>query len=160
MRFVTDGMLGRLTRWLRLLGHDVVYLKDVIDTELLEVAKEEGRILLTKDVALFKKAKKQSMESHLVDGKNEIEKLANIAEHYSIKLNVDVTISRCSTCNSSIREVKKTEIERKVPSTTFETYHKFWICNGCGKIYWQGGHWNKIEEILTKTRMMLKIKNL
>ncbi len=159
MRFVTDGMLGRLTRWLRLLGHDVIYLKDSIDTELLEVAKEECRILLTNDVALFRKAKKQGLESHLVEGKDEIEKLSNIAEHYSIELNIDVTISRCSICNSCIREVKKSKIKKKVPSTTFKTYDKFWICDGCGKIYWRGGHWDKIEETLMKTRMIFKTKN-
>lgn len=158
MRFVSDGMLGRLTRWLRLLGYDVTYLNDFSDARILEVAEEEGRILLTNDVALYRSAKRRSVEALLVEGKNEAERLADLAKRLNIVLDVDATVSRCPACNSTIKEIERSGVKGKVPPNTFKMHDQFWVCPRCGKVYWQGGHWKKIEEILAKARTILEEK--
>ena len=158
MRFVSDGMLGRLTRWLRLLGYDVTYLNDFSDARILEIAEEEGRVLLTNDVALYRSARRRDVEAYLVEGENEAERLANMARRLGIVLDVDTTVSRCPACNSTIEMIEKSEVEGKVPPNTLKMYDEFWVCRGCGKIYWQGGHWKKIEEALAEARVKLEEK--
>jgi uncharacterized protein with PIN domain len=158
MRFIADGMLGKLARWLRLLGCDVEYFKNISDERLIEEAKETNRILLTCDLQLYKRAVSKRVEAFIVEGKNQPEKLANMSRRFNFPLKINVEVSRCPTCNSKIRRVDKKEIEGKVPSTTFKRYRRFWMCDGygCGKIYWQGGHWNKIHEILREANKYLK----
>jgi len=152
MKFVLDGMLGRLTRWLRLLGYDSKYSGDSQDDELLKIAIKEKRILLTNDTALYRQARKQGLQSYLTSGDDETERLANIARDLKIDLNIDVSVSRCPTCNSSIFETEHFKVKGKVSSRTFNSYHQFWMCSGCGKIYWRGSHWKKIEETLRAAR--------
>lgn len=157
MKFLADGMIGRLTRWMRLIGCDVEYLNDMPDDQLLRRAASEHRILLTCDVALYRNAVAKGVEAFLVSGKDQAEKLARVAKRFDLRLEVNTSISRCPSCGSSIKKVAKTEIERKIPLTTFKAYNEFWICNnqGCGKVYWQGSHWKKIDEVLTRANKLL-----
>jgi uncharacterized protein with PIN domain len=156
MRFVLDGMLGRLTRWLRLLGYDAKYPGDSPDEELLRIAEKEDRILLTNDTVLYRRARKQGLRSYLAGGSNESERLANVARNLDVNLNIDVSVSRCPTCNASIFEVDRFRVKGKVSAKTFNSYRRFWICSGCGKIYWRGSHWKKIEEMLRAARERIR----
>ncbi|MEJ2242600.1 MAG: DUF5615 family PIN-like protein [Candidatus Bathyarchaeota archaeon] len=67
MKFITDGMLGKITRWLRMLGHDVNYFRSTDDKKLVELAKKEKRVLLTRDRELVKRAKGLGAEAVLVE---------------------------------------------------------------------------------------------
>lgn len=157
MRFVVDEMLGRSSRWLRLLGCEVKYFK-AADDKFLEIAEKENRILLTRDLELIRRAKSRGLEAFYVEGEDEAEKLANISRRFNIKLEVDTSVSRCPTCNSPIKKVEKSEVLDKVPMGTLEHYDEFWMCLGCGKVYWQGGHWKKINETLARAKELLKTK--
>lgn len=156
MRFIADGMLGKLTRWLRMLGHDVEYSNSLDDDELIDAAKEEERVLLTKDVSLYQKASIKSVKAFLVEGRTEYEKLAELSRKYNLKLEIDVSDSRCPKCNSRIRPVRKEEILEKIPESTSKFYNEFWACQNCGKIYWQGSHWKRINETLSQAKQVLK----
>lgn len=151
MKFVVDEMLGRSSRWLRMLGYETKYFK-ASDNDLLEVAKRENRILLTRDLELFRRAKSRGLETFFVEGKDEAEKLANVSRRFNIKLEINVTSSRCPACNSLVKHVEKTEVSDKVPEGSLKHYNEFWMCTGCGKVYWQGRHWKKINETLSKAR--------
>jgi len=157
MKFLADGMIGRLARWMRLIGCDVEYLNDIPDDQLLRRAASMHRILLTCDVALYRNAVAKGVDAFLVSGKDQAEKLAKVAKRFDLPLEVNTNISRCPTCGSSIRKVPKAEIKGKIPSTTFKAYSEFWICNSqdCGKVYWQGSHWKKIDEVLTRANKLL-----
>ena len=155
MRFVLDEMLGRSSRWLRILGYEVKYLKSS-DDDLLEVAKRENRILLTRDLELFRRAKTQGLEVFFVEGKDEAEKLANVSKRFNIKLEINMATSHCPTCGSLIKRIEKSEVLNKIPKETLKHYDKFWMCTSCGKVYWQGGHWKKINETLSRAK---KLKN-
>ena len=100
MKFVADGMLGSLSRWLRMMGHDVEYSASFDDDKLLALAKEEGRVLLTRDLELYKRSTARGIDAFYVEGKNEAERLAAIAGRFGIGLEVDLRTSRCPHATS------------------------------------------------------------
>jgi uncharacterized protein with PIN domain len=154
MRFVLDGMLGKLTRWLRMMGHDALYLNDVRDQDLVANAVRENRILLTSDVALYRLATARGADAYLVKGRTEAERLAALASRFRLDLSVDSADSRCPVCGSPLRVVSKEEVMGKIPAATFNAFNEFWICSNseCGKVYWQGSHWKNINAVLEKAR--------
>ncbi len=160
MDFLLDGMLGKLTRWLRIIGCNALYLNDKSDHELLVLAKEHSLILLTSDEELFRTAISRGIQSFLVIGHTEPEKLAEIAKRYDLNLRINTTISRCPVCGSTIRETSKNDVRDSVPPATFKIYQSFWLCTNpaCAKVYWQGSHWKKIEQTLENARKILDIK--
>jgi uncharacterized protein with PIN domain len=137
-----------------MLGCDVKYSK-ASDSDLLEIAKNENRILLTRDTELFHRAKARGLNVFFVDGKNESEKLANISKHFNIKLEIDMSKSRCPLCGFSLKTVRKSYVLNKLPTETIKRHENFWKCTNCEKIYWQGGHWKNINETLTKAKKLL-----
>lgn len=156
LKFLTDGMLGKLTRWLRMLGHDVEYSKTLDDDQLITEAKEQGRVLLTRDLKLYRRATNHGTETFLVEGTTEDEKLADLARRFNLKLEIDVAVSYCPKCNTRIIPISKDEVADQVPNTTFTYYTEFWKCPKCGQIYWQGAHWKRIDSTLTKAKKILK----
>lgn len=156
MKFVADGMLGRLTRWLRLLGYDTEYLNVMEDKQLLAIAKDEKRILLTHDLQLYKQATAKGSDAFYVEGQTQAEKLACIAKRYSLKLSVDMTKSRCPKCNAQVKHVTKRDVDGRVEKNTYARYEDFWICPKCRQVYWQGAHWAKIRTMLEKAAEILK----
>jgi len=152
LRFVADGMLGKLTRWLRMLGYDVEYFNMLDDDELIEVAKSERRILLTRDLRLYQKASTKGVQAFLIEGKTRHEKLAELAKRYSLRLEIDAANSRCPQCNSNIREVQKEQVLDRIPQSTSRFYDGFWECVNCGKVYWRGSHWKRINITLNRAK--------
>lgn len=156
-RFLLDGMLGKLSRWLRLFGFDALYSRALSDEELINLALEEKQILLTRDVDLYKRAKRKGVETFLVKGRSEAEELAEIVMHIGGE-NVEQTESRCPRCGAFLKSIEKREVQGKVPSKTYEVYEDFWVCDKCGQIYWRGAHWKNIEQILKKANKILQNK--
>lgn len=152
LRLLTDGMLGKLTRWLRMLGHDVEYAGSTDDKELIKKAKEENRILLTRDVELYRQGVAKGVEAFLIEKPNQTANLANLAKRFNFKLEVSMKTSRCPKCNSKIKAVSKVNINDKIPSSTSSNYDEFWQCQGCGQVYWRGAHWKRIEKTLTEAK--------
>jgi uncharacterized protein with PIN domain len=155
LKFLTDGMLGKLTRWLRLLGYNVKYSRSLNDEQLIEIAKKEKRILLTRDLKLYRQATVQKINSFFVERTTEAKKLASLAKHFNLNLDFDVIVSRCPKCNSQIKPIAKNEIAGKVPETTASYYNEFWKCPNCEKIYWQGAHWKRINKTLEEAKEIL-----
>jgi len=145
-------MLGKLTRWLRILGYDTKYTADLDDKALIELARLEGRVLLTRDVELCRLATSRRLDHLLVEGKSGAERLAALSRAYGITLKLDPNTSRCPKCNTRIKPTKKDLIRQSLPAATTRAFEEFWKCPACGKIYWQGAHWRKILETLDKAR--------
>jgi len=139
-----------------MLGYDVVYFNDLDDDRLIATAAEEDRVLLTRDVRLFRKASVVGVEAFLVKGGSEIEKLAELARGFGLRLEMDVESSRCPKCNAGIRSVSKEEVEDRIPESTSRFYDEFWICEGCGQVYWRGSHWRRISRTLDEARRMVE----
>ncbi len=152
MKLVTDGMLGKLTRWLRMLGHNVKYANNLDDRTLIKIAKTEKRTLLTRDLELFQQATGQHAEAFLVEGKNGAERLAALSKRFGLNLQLNPDASRCPKCNAKIKPTKKDRIAERIPSSTKTFYEKFWECPRCGKVYWQGAHWKRIIKTLSEAK--------
>jgi len=157
MRFIIDGMLGSLNRWLRMIGYETDYVKDKPDNDLVDCAVQSSSILLTADKELHRTAIARGVDSYLVTEENEAERLAVLARRYNLRLYIDPNLSKCPACGCPIKEVAKSDIELSVPSTTFKTYQSFWRCSNptCVKIYWHGSHWRRIEQTLELARKIV-----
>ena len=156
MKFIADGMLGKLTRWLRMLGYDVRYSNKLDDAQLITIAKEEGRILLTRDLELYQQATAKGVDAFYLEGKTEEEKLAELAKRFRIKLDIDMATSRCPKCNTQVKSIQREKVADKVEKNTLAYYNEFWECPKCGQIYWQGSHWKRIRKTLETAEEILK----
>ncbi len=149
-KFVADSMLGKLARWLRMSGYDVVYSNDLEDEELLELAASEGRVLLTRDRVLYQRAVKRKVDVELVTSNDFVERLRQIREKRKLTICGSPAYSRCPVCNGELEKVEKKEIEGEVPEGVFEANVDFWRCKACKKVYWEGSHWEKIRDVVKK----------
>ena len=159
MKFIVDGMLGKLSRWLRILGHNVKYSNNLDDAQLLTIARKDRRILLTRDFELYQHATAKGMDAFYVEGDAGEEKLAALAKRFGVNLDIDMTISRCPKCNTKVKPIAKEEAAGKVEKSTFENYDEFWKCPKCGQIYWQGAHWTRIRRTLEAAQEILENSN-
>ncbi len=127
-------MLGKLARWLRMLGQDVLYNIELNDSELLEVAKKENRVLLTKDLELYKRAITRGTNAFYIEDEIESDRLAKIAQRYSLTLAVDMEKSHCPVCNTKLKVTPKEQLTNELEKNTLTYYDKFWKCPNCGQI--------------------------
>jgi len=155
VKFVADGMLGNLARWLRMMGHDVIYSATSEDDELMTIAQKEVRILLTRDLELFQRCMSKGIDAFYVEGANEAERLAELAERFKFPLTIKMEMSRCPKCNTQLLSAPKDSVAGKVEEKTYAYYSEFWQCPGCGQVYWQGAHWNKICATLSDAEKIL-----
>ncbi len=151
-------MLGKLARWLRMLGYDVRYSNDLVDPHLLSTAEDEKRILLTRDSELCKHAIVRGIDVLCLTGKTGAEKLAELNRRYQVRLEIDMQKSRCPKCNTAIKPISRQKASKKVKRNTFEHYKEFWECPTCSKVYWQGAHWTRIRRTLDAARTISQKK--
>jgi uncharacterized protein len=152
VKFLADGMLGGLARWLRMLGQDVLYSTKLSDNELLSLSKAESRVLLTRDFELYKRAIGRGLEVFYVEGKRESDRLAEVTKRYGLSLEIDMNKSHCPLCNTPIKVASKEELKDKLQPNTYRYYNQFWQCPNCGQIYWQGAHWKQISNTITQSQ--------
>lgn len=143
-------MLGKLTRWLRMLGQDVIYSVQLDDNQLLGLAKAESRVLLTKDLQLYRRAIGRGLDAFYVEGKTEPVRLAEVARRYGLELAVDMFKSNCPVCNTPLEVADKGGLNELLESNTYKHYELFWRCPNCGQIYWQGAHWKQIINTMSE----------
>ena len=139
MRFICDEMFGSLARWMRIIGQDTLYLRDVDDDEIIEVAAAEGRFLLTRDKELHRR-----YPYSLYINENDLDKQLSIVID-SLDLEIECERGRCTVCNGELQESKKADVEEDVPEFTFSNQERFYRCQDCKKVYWRGSHWENIR---------------
>jgi uncharacterized protein with PIN domain len=148
-RFVADGHLGKLSRNLRLLGFDVAYDNQAHDPDLLEVMRREARALLTRDRRLLMHAVVQDGYCPRSDDPNE--QTIEVIRRFNLEREIK-PFTRCLQCNGILQPVDKAEIIDQLEPLTRIFYEEFRWCTGCGKIFWRGSHFAKLEGILERFR--------
>jgi len=142
VKLICDHMLGSLARWLRFMGHDTAYPKAMDDRDLIRKAREEDRVLLTRDKELAARfAGAIVVRSDVLEA--QIREVAS-----ALPLRVLDPLSRCSVCNTPIEPASLEAVRDLVPEGVLARERAFWRCPTCGKVYWQGSHWDKMIERL------------
>ena len=138
-------MLGTLAKWLRIYGFDTFYAsRDMDDPEVLEISKKENRILISRDKNLIIAARRENLKTIEISTTDLDEQISIVLGN--IKPDKTKILSRCIICNAKVEDIKKQNVEDKVPEKVFKNKEKFWLCKNCNKIYWQGSHYEKMFE--------------
>jgi len=149
IKFLADRMLGKLVKWLRILGYDTAYPSFDNDLSLILTARQEGRILLTRDVNLIKR--RNICDFLFIRGDHWEEQLAGIIKGLKLEIDLNSKIfSRCSLCNTHTKDIDKKEVKTHVPPYVFLTQNKFVYCPSCKKYYWRGTHWQRMAKKIKK----------
>jgi len=140
-------MLGRLARWMRFLGLDTLYFRDIKDSRLIRIAREQDRVILTRDTRLIQI---RGVNNYLlIKADDSFHQLIEVIN--TLKLSQFNPLSRCVACNGILTKVMdKQKIKDSVPEFIFLNIHDFLECTECGKIYWEGSHPRKFKEKLDK----------
>ena len=149
-RFIVDANVGRLARWLRIMGYDALFLPGVEDADLVRLALAEGRAILTRDRLVMRRRAIASgrVSALLIGGDRLGEQLRQVVEAYG--LNASGGFSRCVECNEPLVTVERGEARGRVPDYVFATQETFVECPSCTRLYWRGTHWrNMVRELAT-----------
>ncbi len=148
-RFVLDAHLGRLAAYLRLLGFDALYRNDYADEELARISQEEGRILLTRDRGLLKRS--AVTHGYAIRETASKTQVREVLRRFDLFRAIE-PFTRCLACNGRLEPVEKAAVLAQLPEETRRYYEEFWQCQGCGKVYWQGSHYEKMREFVEEIR--------
>ncbi len=145
MKFIVDSMLGRLAKWLRIIGCDTLYFQEISDREFVSIALKEDRFILTRDTLLVKR--KNVKDYLLVEGDHFRDQLCFVVKRLNLNPNAGI-LTRCIWCNSPLEDVYKNDIKLRVPDYVFETQDLFRMCQLCNKVYWGATHRDRIKQEL------------
>ncbi len=147
-RFVADAMLGRLARWLRILGYDAEYFPGD-DDELIRRAERNGRILLTRDTHLLRR---RGLPPHLfIESDWVMEQVGQVVSALHLNPALPPT-HRCSCCNVVLEPRDKADVAGLVPEFVWTHHEEFRACPRCQRIYWAGTHRRHMEEAIRRLR--------
>ncbi len=142
--FVVDSHLGRLVRYLRMLGFDCLFVNDQ-NHDPVCLAIEEKRILLSGNLRLLKR--KELVYAYYVRSNDPEEQLREVVERYSLAQYFE-PFGRCLLCNGRLRPVDKSEVIHRLEPLTKKYYHEFYFCSNCEQVFWKGSHFKRMQEMI------------
>ena len=149
MKFIADCMLGRLARWLRVLGYDTAYDAFADDDDLLVRSAAEDRMLLTRDGPLVQRAPEGTCLHIDFDGLDD--QMAQMVWVLGIRLDRE-PFTRCLNCNTPIQSLSREDAQGRVPEYIHEVQAHFYACPDCERVYWRGTHVDRMDERLQRIR--------
>jgi uncharacterized protein with PIN domain len=148
-KFVVDHNVGKLARWLRLMGYDARFFRGGSDAELVAIALKEGRIIVTRDTRIMQRrlVTKGKLKALLIESDQPERQIRQLIDslHLDWRFN---PFSLCLECNQPLVERKKAELKELVPPYVFKTQDQFRQCPKCHRIYWRGTHWRAMTKRL------------
>ena len=145
MKFILTKELGRLAKWLRILGFDSLYFKEGNLSSLVIKALQDERVILTRNHRLPKVRAVQAVQ---LKSESIKEQLKETFKALNIKPDFAMMFNRCTICNEQLKPIDKQKVKEKVPEYVFKTQDSFFACPSCRRLYWQGTHWGNVTEIL------------
>jgi len=140
-------MVGKLARWLRILGYDTLYFKEIDNSRLLELARSEGRWLITRDARLLER--RPGLPHTLIRDDRPERQLQQIVRELHLSPSAGL-LTRCIECNTVLESIPKEQARTSVPPYVFRTQEQFSRCPDCGRLYWKGTHEERIRERIKK----------
>ena len=146
--FIVDCMLGRLAKWLRILGFNVQYVRTIHDDDLIRSGTGPGRILLTRDTGLTERSDVGPflfIRSDFVQ-----EQLSQVIESLHLTLNFNKFLTRCVSCNGLLESIPYEQARGRIPDFIIMSCRVFSRCTQCGKLYWAGSHQREMLNMIKK----------
>lgn len=144
-RFIADAHLGGLARLLRMAGFDTLYDNHFHDHEIVAIAIQEGRIVLTRDRELLKR--REITHGCYVHALKPAEQLHEIARRMDLARGAR-PFTLCLHCNAPLRDLDKAMALPRVPPAVRERHERFSTCEVCQRVYWEGSHWRRMNALL------------
>lgn len=148
-KFILDVHLGKLARYMRLLGLDTLYRNNYSDNEIVKIAADEKRVILTRDIGMLKRNEVKRgywLRNTLLDGQVE-----EVIERFQLGKHLK-EFSRCIDCNAMLVPVDKESVINRIPDKVKKFYNDFYVCEGCGKIYWMGSHYESMRVFVERIK--------
>lgn len=139
-KFIADVHLGKLAKLLRLLGFDVAYRNKYTNSEILQIAREQNRVVLSRNVSFEKQTNIQCL---VVTSEDAFLQLKQVVNQFPLKEQFH-PFTRCIVCNEMLEPVKKENILPSLEKNTAQYFNEFWQCNHCKRIYWKGSHYESM----------------
>jgi uncharacterized protein len=151
LKFLVDHMLGKLAKGLRMLGYDTIYYRAADPHQMIQLARQEDRVILTRNTKLIPKRP----EDLIVRVTEDIPslQLRELIDKKLIGLDKEDLFSRCLLCNAVLGKIPRSEAEGKVPEFTFYQQEEFFQCPQCKRIYWQGSHQENMQKKIEALRI-------
>lgn len=143
--FIVDTHLGKLARYLRMLGFDTLYENDFTDAQIIDLSNRDGRIILTRDLGILKQNKVKY--GYFLRNTDPDEQLREVVSRFDLSDHFH-PFSRCLVCNGHLVPVKKDLVAQKIPPRTFKDYNEFYRCTGCDKTFWKGSHYDRMTQVV------------
>jgi hypothetical protein len=150
-KFICDVHLGRLARYLRMMGFDVFYKNDLGDDEIVKISLKERRTVLTRDSGILKRSKVS--HGYFLRSSNVIQQSEEIIRRFDLQKNIK-EFSRCLDCNTELIKIKKSKIINTLPPKVAALQYKFYECPVCKKLFWQGTHHQKMLSLVQNFKTM------
>lgn len=144
-KFVLDVHLGKLSRLMRMLGLDTLYENYYCDEEIVTIATNEKRCILTRDIGILKR--NEVNRGYWIRNIKPKEQLKEIINRFDL-LNSISRFTRCILCNGQLTEISKNEVIELIPPKVEQYYDKFFTCTKCERIYWRGSHIEKMNDYI------------
>jgi len=148
LRFLVDHMLGKLAKYLRMLGVDTVYFTQTDVSTLIEKAYQEKRIILSRNTKL--KHIDGFPDFVFINDDQPDKQLSEVLKYFKIHISHDQLFTRCLTCNQKLIVGNHEDVKGKVPPYILGIHKEFSLCPQCKKVYWEGTHLKKMKEIIWK----------
>jgi len=150
MKFIVDNNVGRLAVWLRALGYDAAFINPIADSDLVEIARREERVILTKDTGILRRRLITSgaVRALRVEGDDWRRQLVQVVQ--TLELQTQPRFTRCIECNAVLEPRTRDQARPHVPPYVHRTQTAFLACPSCGRHYWQGTHWQRMTRDLAR----------
>lgn len=145
MDFLADPPLGKLAKWLRVMGYNTLYFRRADPNLLMEKAQGEGRVVLTRSIDLRNRLVDARLSHLFIQSDHLPDQLRQVDAAFPL-LAAARPFTRCLACNEKLQAVSKEATEGRVPDFVYQTHEAFVECPCCQKIYWPGTHHRRMEE--------------
>jgi len=146
-KFILDVHLGKLARYLRMLGFDTTYQNDNDDTEIIRISLAEHRIILTRDIGLLKM--KSVTHGYFIRDQYPKGQLTEVLGHFDLYHAID-PFNRCIKCNGKLEPVEKEEIIQHLEPLTKKYFNRFFRCTSCLSVFWEGSHFDRMQHFISE----------